>query len=102
MYDAATCLKARNAFNKQKLQEAVWQYLSEHPCVDCGESDLVVLQFDHVRGTKLYDIADLIRNRASHKRMFDEIAKCDVRCANCHLRKTAKEQGWNKAYYLPS
>jgi hypothetical protein len=53
-----------------------------------------VLQFDHVRGTKVDTISGLIADRASLKRIESEIAKCEIRCANCHSRKTARERGW--------
>jgi hypothetical protein len=33
------------------------------------------------------------RRRRSWKTVELEIAKCEVRCANCHARKTARELG---------
>lgn len=69
----------------------LYQYLSEHPCVDCGEPDIVVLEFDHV-GDKNKDISTLLRT-ANLKTLQNEIKQCVVRCANCHRRKTAQDFG---------
>jgi len=69
-------------------------YLTTHPCVDCGESDPVVLEFDHVRGEKRAALSTMACNCNTLEVLNEEIAKCDVRCANCHRRKTAKERGW--------
>lgn len=69
-------------------------YLCNHPCVDCGESDPVVLEFDHVRGVKDTNVANLISGAGRMQRLMDEIAKCDVRCANCHRRKTHRLNEW--------
>lgn len=80
-----------------QLRQLVLDYLLTHPCVDCGISDPIVLEFDHVRGKKLFNISDGIKNTKPRKVLFDEIAKCEVRCANCHKRKTAKDYGWFKA-----
>ena len=42
--------------------EAVFGYLLVHRCVGCGESDPVVLEFNHTDPrTKVANIADLIR-----------------------------------------
>lgn len=71
------------------------RYLSINPCVDCGERDVRVLEFDHVRGQKEYNIADFVRIGTAWKRILLEIAKCEVRCANCHRRKTAEQFGWS-------
>ena len=70
-------------------REFVYQYLLEHPCVDCGEDDPVVLEFDH-RGDKVDSISELMVRRGLEV-LKEEIKKCDVRCANCHRKKTAKD-----------
>lgn len=72
----------------------IWRYFETHPCVDCGETDPVVLQFDHVWGEKSFAIASVVGSGFSVAKIEAEIAKCQVRCANCHFRKTAKERGW--------
>jgi 5-methylcytosine-specific restriction endonuclease McrA len=65
-----------------------------NPCLDCGETDWQVLQFDHRDPReKLYNVANMV----SHKpwlEMLWEMEKCDVRCANCHTRKTALDMGY--------
>lgn len=73
-------------------------YLCNHPCVDCGESDPVVLEFDHVRGEKVANVANLISGAGKFQRLMDEIAKCDVRCANCHRRKTYRMNEYRNRY----
>ena len=86
-----------NAKYEKKTRDWVWEYLDSHPCVDCGESDKIVLEFDHIdRATKVNTIANLCKS-SSLKKVMEEVAKCEVRCANCHRRKTAKQVGWFKA-----
>ena len=63
--------------------------LAKECCVDCGESNRVVLEFDHVRGKKIGDISTMVGRAFTWKKIEDEMAKCEVRCANCHRRRTA-------------
>lgn len=66
------------------------QYLQTHPCVDCGENDPVVLDFDHL-GDKTGAVSSLSRDHLwSWEKLLSEIAKCEVVCANCHRRRTAR------------
>jgi glucan phosphorylase len=67
-------------------------YLKTHHCIDCGESDPIVLEFDHQRD-KRYQISRMLGNH-SWENILKEIEKCDVRCANCHRRRTSKQFNW--------
>jgi hypothetical protein len=82
-------LNRRHAAAQARNREFVFNYLQEHPCVDCGLSDPIVMEFDHVRGRKIKEVSQLVQDGVRLERLSDEIAKCDVRCANCHRRKTA-------------
>lgn len=67
--------------------------LKRSTCIDCGQDDWRVLEFDHVRGEKFADVSCMVKS-ASIQALQDEIAKCDIKCANCHRIKTFIEQGW--------
>lgn len=59
-------------------------------CVDCGYREhAIALQFDHVGNNKKASVSNLIRSDYSWKTVLEEIAKCEVRCANCHAVMTA-------------
>lgn len=83
----------RNAVHRKLLRKLVAQYLQTHQCVDCGESDIIVLEFDHIRDDKVCDISQMISRGASWTMILKEIAKCEVVCANDHRRRTARRGG---------
>lgn len=86
---------SKNA-RREEGRRYINDYLSTHLCVDCGEGDPVVLEFNHVRGKKRDSIAQLIVNSSPIEVIQAEIDKCDVVCSNCHRRRTAKQFGWKK------
>jgi hypothetical protein len=87
--------KAAKRARIRSLQAHVLEYLRGHPCVDCGESDPVVLEFDHV-GDKIANICALVSDGAPLKTVDAEIARCEVVCANCHRRRTGQRAGWRR------
>jgi hypothetical protein len=89
--------KARNEKIRDEIRLWLWGYLSLNPCVDCGEDDPVVLEFDHRdRELKTGSVSKMISNHASISQIQNEVVKCDVRCVLCHRRKTAREGNWWK------
>lgn len=85
---------SRNRVIRNMNKKYIWSYLASHPCVDCGESDPIVLEFDHIE-TKLKAVARLVHDN-NLDLIKKEIKKCEVRCANCHRRRTALKAGWKK------
>lgn len=59
------------------------EYLKSHPCIRCGQSDIRVLDFDHLRD-KDDCVSTLARRGAGDIRLLQEIDKCQVLCSNCH------------------
>jgi hypothetical protein len=92
-YKSKAVIRSRK--RRRVLSKWIFDYLNVHPCVDCGESDPVVLEFDHVKGKKLTTISQMISGWSLDK-IESEIKKCEVRCANCHRRITAKRGGFFK------
>jgi len=87
-------LKRKNA-NIGNSQSKVVEYLKNHPCVDCNESDIIVLEFDHQRD-KFKNVSEMIMQGYTFERILEEIDKCEVVCANCHKRRTAKTYNYYK------
>jgi transposase-like protein len=88
--------KAAKRSRHRALKAHVLDYLRSHSCFDCGQTDPVVLEFDHT-GEKLAAVAALVAQAASFKAVDAEIARCEVVCANCHKRRTAKRARWRRA-----
>lgn len=86
-------VKQNEVNNKKITQEYVFEFLTKNPCVDCGESNPIVLEFDHI-GEKNKNVSELLYSGATLSRIKKEIALCEVRCANCHRIKTAHQFDW--------
>lgn len=72
---------------RKPIRDYMDNYKKLHPCIDCGEDDYRVLQFDHIDPlTKVNTITKLGAN-SSLTAVIEEINKCQVRCANCHQLK---------------
>jgi len=80
-------IKKRADRMREANHRALFAYLLDHPCVDCGEADPVVLQFDHLRDKK-FNVSKLANSAVPFERVLAEIRKCEVVCANCHQRRT--------------
>jgi hypothetical protein len=85
--------QARERKQALALERTAWllRYFEDHPCQDCGETDPVVLEFDH-RRDKEFNIGGVLPYR-NWDTILAEIEKCDVVCANCHRRRTAQRLG---------
>jgi hypothetical protein len=85
-----------------RLREAralVLRRLKASSCADCGARDVVVLDFDHITGSKTADVTRLVRNGYPRVQLEAEFVKCEVVCANRHRRRTAERQrSWRQRH----
>jgi hypothetical protein len=93
--------RTREILVTEDNQRRLLDYLLCHSCVDCGCTDVRVLEFDHVRGKKSNDISKMMSIGCSWSTIEAEIAKCEVRCANCHrIRESKKGGSWRHLFGL--
>ena len=86
-------------YNKQQFKKRLSEIKEASGCMDCGETNPIVLEFDHINSKeKSFNISNALMTKSyvSWEFLFQEIEKCDIRCANCHRIKTAKDYGFWK------
>lgn len=85
--------RAQNLADRLRRNTAIVRRAKAQPCADCGiQYPFYVMQLDHVRGKKRFGLGRIKGSAIAASRILDEIAKCDVVCANCHAARTYTRQ----------
>ena len=65
-------------------------------CAQCGfNKHPAALQFNHIKEDKLFNISQDVKRKWED--IINEIAKCEVLCANCHsIHSYENKHGWTK------
>ena len=91
--------KHYEAGRRRKEERKRWfnEVVKNKPCVDCGGSfPSCCMDFDHKPGfEKKATLATLVGDGYPEKTILEEVAKCDIVCANCHRIRT-RDRGWNQ------
>jgi len=88
-------VRTKRAYRQRRLDQLrlVFDHFRENPCVDCGEDNPALLEFDHVdESAKSFGVGGKIGDVSTPK-LLKEIEKCQVRCKNCHHLRTMARQG---------
>lgn len=96
-------IASNKVWNDRRVSSVIAEIdrLKRGPCSDCGgRYNPWQMDFDHRDPSLKEDgISRLIRDRKwSLERVLEEVAKCDLVCANCHRQRTHVRQ----QYYSPS
>ena len=94
----ATLRKRKRSAVRERNRKIVWDLLSKTCCKDCGCTNPLVLTFDHLDPKqKTHDVSDLVY-KGTLDQLDNELAKCEIVCANCHVIRTASMFGsWRLA-----
>lgn len=74
--------------SRQRLIAEVITHKLTVGCAQCGYQQCSrALHFHHRETDKLFNVSSALSSRKSKKRIFEEINKCSVLCANCHAER---------------
>ena len=79
----------RQRDRRTRKERAQWfrDILSKESCIKCGESDIACLDYHHRNPSeKEGGVGSMVNSFRPKKKILEEIAKCDVLCANCHRK----------------
>lgn len=93
--EAKRAASRRRIERRKLLVEETLLEAKSKPCADCGGSfPHPAMEFDHVRGEKLFNIANFKRQPTrALVTLLTEITKCDLVCSNCHAIRH-----WNRLH----
>lgn len=75
-----------NDEQKERTKKFILEYKSSHPC-KCGEDDPACLVFHHCNPKQKEETINVAARLGwSIGRLTKEIEKCEVMCANCHMK----------------
>ena len=70
-----------------------YQALKQRPCADCGGTfPPGAMHWDHLPGAEKTADVGWLAARHARRRVLEEIAKCELVCANCHAVRTAERR----------
>jgi len=72
---------------RQQIKARILAIKESSGCADCGITNHIVLDFDHLRDKK-YNISRMVHDGFTWKQIKKELEKCEVVCANCHRIRT--------------
>lgn len=88
-------IKEKRKNVKERNRNFLLEHLKNNPCVDCGETNPLYLEFDHIKGNKKHNVSSMLVHCI--ETVVKEIDKCEVRCVKCHRKKTAIQFNWEWA-----
>lgn len=76
-----------------RAQASVLNQLRDVPCMDCGcRYPPAAMDFDHRDSASKRSAVSRMIGRAGTARILEEVAKCDIVCANCHRLRTFRRR----------
>ena len=92
-YFQANKHRRQRGLDKHATFRAWYQALKTGPCTDCHQTfPPDAMHWDHL--PEVDKVADLgfLAARHNKRRVLEEIAKCELVCANCHAVRTAERR----------
>lgn len=90
----AAKINTNRQIRKAEISHSIRVLKESTACLDCGKHYAwYQMDFDHVIGKKVSDISKMVKDGAAKDRIWSEITKCELVCANCHRQRTFKHMG---------